>query len=113
MVQLKHPEVLSLGAMDAVFQCSIQLYIFYWTPILQYTANSKNINPGMIMMISMGSLLSQNKLLELFNRTIHPNYFLLAVIYLCFHMFNFALVYYADSFAVKLIILSLINVKFI
>lgn len=102
-----------MGTIDFIYQGSIQLYIFFWTPILTYTAQTKLINPGMIMMISMGSLLSQNKLLELFNRTFHPNYFKLAIVFLVYHMSNFTLIYCIDSFPIRLVILSLINVLFI
>jgi hypothetical protein len=108
---LKQKEVFALGTIDCIFQGSIQLYIFFWTPILTYTANSKLINPGMIMLISMGSLLSQNKLLELFNRTFHPNYFKLAIVFLIYHMTNFALIYFIESFPIRLVILGLINVN--
>jgi hypothetical protein len=112
MKLLKKPEIFSLGVLDSVYSCSIQLYIFFWTPVLQETAQTKNINAGMYFFITMLNILSQNKILELLNKTLKPNYFYLNFIYLIIHATNFYIVYKIDDFAFRIIFLSCINVKY-
>jgi hypothetical protein len=110
LAHLKKPEVFSLGILDSFYSCSIQIFIFVWTPVLQDTASNKNINPGMIYLVMLINVLIQNKLLELLHRSIKINFFILASFYLFFYIGNWFFVYLAKDFPTRLICLSLINV---
>jgi hypothetical protein len=108
---LKKPAILSLAITDSIYQCSIQIFIFIWTPVLQYTAQTKFINPGMIFMMCLISFLIQNKFLELINKLWKVNYFILSCCYLLFFTCEYFVIYIADDYATRLIILAFINVK--
>jgi hypothetical protein len=107
---LKRPEIFTLGIIDSMYNCAIQVLIFLWTPVLQITAENKNINPGMCFIIMIISYLTQNKILELLNLTIKIDYFILTTIYYFIFSVQFFLIYYVDSFVLRLTLLSLINV---
>jgi hypothetical protein len=108
---LKKPAILSLGIIDSIYQCSIQIFIFMWTPVLQYTAETKLINPGMIFIMGLVTFLLQNKVLELINRMFKMNYFIMNSAYILVYTFGFFMIYFADDFATRLVILAFINVK--
>jgi hypothetical protein len=109
---LKQPQIFFLGLVDSIYNCAIQIIVFIWTPVLQDTAMTKNINPAMIYMIMILTILVHNKTLELLNRSLHINFFILAATYLLFFLFNWVLIYYSDSFETRLLCLALINVKY-
>src|SRR5438132_14270651 len=73
---LKHRQVWNLGVVDAIYFSSIQIFIFIWTPVLQLTADNKNINPGMIFIIMLLTFMVQNRCLDFLNRTFGVNFFL-------------------------------------
>lgn len=107
--QLKKPEILCLGLTDSIYACAIQIFIFIWTPILQLTAQSKNINPGMIYICFIFSNLSQNKLLDVINHMFKISYFYLMASYVAFFTFNFSIIFFVEDFTMRLICLTLIN----
>jgi hypothetical protein len=81
--------------------------------VLQITADSKKINPGMIFMMMLLSFLIQNKLLELLNKFWKVNYFLLSCCYIFIFAFEFFFIFLIDDFATRLILLAFINVRVI
>ena len=108
---LKNSEIFSLGLIDSMFNCSIQLFIFVWTPVLQKTAHIKHINVGMIFTLFIISILTQNKLLELFNIIFKRlNYRMMCLIYCGLFCSYFSIVYFVPNYTVRLIALCLVNV---
>jgi hypothetical protein len=110
---IKKPAILSLAITDSIYQCSIQIFIFTWTPVLQITAESKQINPGMIFLMGLITFLIQNKILELLNKLWKINYFILMTCYGFCYMLQFFFIYLINDYAVRLILLAFINVYII
>jgi len=108
---LRKKAILSLGITDSLYQCSIQILVFIWTPVLQITAGSKNINPGMIYILMLISFLIQNKCLEFFNMRFKLNYFIFSNVYILIYIVEYFFVYYIDSFPIRLVLISFINVS--
>lgn len=112
VILLKKPQIFTLGLLDSFYSCSVNVFIFVWTPILQETAHTKNINPGMIYLVMLLNLLIHNKILEFLHRTVKINFFILASAYLVFYITIWFVVYSAEDFQTRLICLALINVIF-
>lgn len=111
MALLKYPQVLALGLIDSLYYCSLQIKMFSWTPVLQDTAHTKDINVGMIFLIFTGFILIHNKLLELLNKGFKVNFTWLALFYYIFYLCNWFVVYYYDNFAIRMMCLAILNVK--
>jgi hypothetical protein len=109
---LKRPQIFFLGVVDSFYNSSIQVIVFIWTPVLQVTANSKNINPAMIYLLMVISLLIHNKSLELMHRAARVDFFLLASVYTLIFMTNWLFIYFIDDFQVRLMCLAVINVSY-
>jgi hypothetical protein len=107
---LKKPSIISLGITDSLYQSSIQIFVFIWTPALQISAQGQIINPGMCYILMLTSFLIQNKCLELSNKLWHVNYFILSSIFLTIFTIEFFGVYIIDSFSFRLVLLAFINV---
>ncbi len=107
---LKKPQIFFLGVVDSFYNSSIQVIVFIWTPVLQFTINSKNINPAMIYLLMVISLLIHNKTLEFMHRVAHFDFFLLLVMYTVIFMTNWLLIYLIHDFKVRLICLAVIMV---
>jgi hypothetical protein len=107
--QFKRLEVIFLGIVDALYQASEQILIFIWTPVLQYTAGTKHINTGAIFIIMICSLVIQNRMLEILNRTMKINHFKLAIAWTFLIAINFMLIYFVDSFELRIMILTALN----
>jgi hypothetical protein len=108
---LKKPPILSLAITDSIYQCSIQIFIFIWTPVLQFTAHTKFINPGMIFIMCLVSFLIQNKFLELLNKLWKVNYFVLSCCYILFYTIEYFVIFLADDYGTRLVLLAFINVR--
>jgi hypothetical protein len=110
---LKSPPIFFLGIVDCFYCCAIQIIIFIWTPVLQETAQDKNINPAMIYLVMILTILIHNKFLEFLHRSIRIDFFNLASCYLLFFLTNWIVIYYNNDFETRLICLSLINVRIV
>lgn len=108
---LKEPQIFVLGIVDSLYMSAIQILVFIWTPTLQTTAGSKNINPAMIFVIMIMCILTHNKILELLHKSLRVNYFHLLTCYLFVFMSNYGLIYFVDSYQMRLIFLAILNVN--
>jgi hypothetical protein len=109
---LKVPSIVTLGITDSLYQSSIQIFVFVWTPVLQISAKGETINPGMCYLLMLTSFLIQNKVLEISNKIWHVNYFIFSSIFLIIFTLEFFGVYLIDSFNFRLVLLAFINVIF-
>jgi hypothetical protein len=110
---LKKPSIILLGITDSLYQSSIQIFVFVWTPVLQMSAGGQIINPGMCYLLMLISFLIQNKILEFSNKTWQVNYFIFSSIFLIIFTLEFFGVFFIDSFNIRLVLLAFINVKII
>lgn len=86
------------------------MFIFVWTPILQLTAKSDEINVGMIYVLVIISFLIQNKVLEFLYKTFNANFFIMCTTYLVFYISTFILIYTLQDFKDRMIALSIVGV---
>ncbi len=113
---VRNLKILCVGIIDSMHMSSINLFNFIWTPILQTTAGTKQIHPGMIFILMLISFLIQNKILEMTNGIALKsnikifNYYFLCCLIVIFFMLNFILIYLIDIWTTRLICLILIAV---
>jgi hypothetical protein len=86
----------------------VNLFNFIWTPVLQMTAGTLDINPGMVFTILILSFLIHNKFLALLNK-LNISYFKILVLFTCFFTFYFISIYFFPSWNVRLNCLVLIG----
>jgi hypothetical protein len=111
MALLKYPQVFALGLIDSIYYCSLQIKMFSWTPVLQETAHTKEINVGMLFLIFTFFILIHNKLLEFLNKAFKVNFTWLALVYLIFFMCNWFVVYYYNNYALRMMCFAILNVN--
>ena len=107
MAILKENHILFLGIMGSLYQCAVKVMVFIWTPLLQVTAMTLKINPGMIFILVLFSTLINNRLLEFMNLSCKVNYFIVANVYLVYLTSVFFVAYLFDDFTVRLIWVAL------
>ncbi len=109
--ELKKREVLTVGLVEGLFYGVFQIYIFAWTPILQLSTIKQDMNVGMVsicivFMLIIGTLFYEIIIIH-FNCNLYIGLSLALLSQCCF----FLCVYFIDSFTIRLIFLSMVNVK--
>ena len=107
--ELKKREVLSMGIIESIFQAVLNIYLFAWTPILQNSTASTNINVGFIFTCFIFSMILGTKIFEIFMIYLKAEYYISIAIGLLCELIFFFLVSYIDSFLVRLFLLASIN----
>jgi MFS family permease len=108
---LVHPQILSVGILDSMHMSGINIFNFIWTPILQITAGTINIHPGMIFITMLISFLVQNKILQMINSIYPISYYYLCSIFNLSFLFSFMGIYIFNTWNARLICLMIIGVK--
>lgn len=108
---LQSRKILFLGIIDAIYSCSIQILIFIWTPLLQYTSGEVNINTGTIFISMILATLAHNKILTVIN-IVYKNqqsYYWICLNYMLFFCMFYFCSFIFDSFTIRVILVILIN----
>jgi hypothetical protein len=107
--ELKKREVLSMGIIESIFQAVLNIYLFAWTPILQNSTTSSNINVGFIFTCFIFSMILGTKIFEIFMIYLKAENYISISISLFLELILFLLIPYIDSFLVRFFLLASIN----
>lgn len=107
--ELKKREVLSMGIIESIFQAVLNIYLFAWTPILQNSTTSENINVGFIFTSFIFTMILGTKLFEIFIIYLKAEYYFSISLSLFCELIIFFLISYIDSFLIRLCLLAAIN----
>lgn len=109
--ELKKKEVFSLGIIESLFLGVLSIFIFAWTPILQLSTPLREMNLGAVSLCFVSMVIISNILFEIFIVNLSINPFLALFIAFFLECICFYIVYTIDSFFIRLIFLSAINVS--
>jgi len=102
--------ILLLGLIDSIYTCSIQIFIFFWTPFLQSTSHTLHINPGIIFIVMIIANLTHNKSLELMNKLSKGvNYYSVFVGYSAIYSGLFLGAYFVEGYFFRVLFVCIIN----
>ncbi len=107
--ELKKREVLSMGIIESIFQAVINIYLFAWTPILQNSTDTLNINVGFIFTCCIFTMILGTKLFEIFMIYLKADSYISVSLALLIQLILFSLVYFIESFFIRLLLLASIN----
>jgi hypothetical protein len=108
--ELKKREVLTVGLVEGLFHGVIQIYLFAWTPILQLSSVNRDMNVGLVSICIVFMLIIGTLIYEIIIIQFNCNLYLGLSFALLSQCIFFLFVYFVDSFTIRLIFLSMINV---
>jgi hypothetical protein len=111
LVELKNREVLTVGLVEGLFHGVIQIYLFAWTPILQLSSVKRDMNVGLVSICIVFMLIIGTLIYEIIFIQFNCNLYLGLSFALLAQCIFFLFVYFVDSFTIRLIFLSMINVN--
>lgn len=111
--ELKKRDVVSIGVIESLFQACLNLFIFSWTPLLQLSTIYPEINVGFIFVCYIIMTVIGTAIFEFFIIIKKSSYYPSMVTSLFLGTTMWYLVYSIDSFFLRMIFLSIINVNFI
>lgn len=111
--ELKKRNVLSIGIIESLWMATLNLYIFIWTPVLENSTDDGKMNIGFIFFVFVLMAINGILLFELIVIHLKCRYYIAYFISLLFELISFLFVYRVDSFIVRLIMFSFINVRII
>lgn len=111
LAELKNRDVLSIGIIESFFQACLNLFTFCWTPLLQRSTASGDINVGFIFVCYVLMMVIGTAVFELFVITLRTRYYISMVFSILTNTIMWYLIYAVDSFILRLIFLSIINVR--
>lgn len=106
--ELKKREVLCMGIVESLFQATVNIYLFAWTPILQ-ASTDKGINPGFIFTCFVITMILGTTIYEIFLIYLKTGYYISITIALLILSVLFYSVAYADDFLLRFLLLACIN----
>jgi MFS transporter, MFS domain-containing protein family, molybdate-anion transporter len=109
--ELKKRDVLSIGIIESLFQACLNLFIFSWTPLLQLSTTYTEINVGFIFVCYVIMTVIGTAIFEFFIIIMKSSYYPSMVTSLLLGTIMWYLVYTIDSLFIRIISLSIINVK--
>ena len=110
MIELKDKKILCVGLIESFYSAVLNIFIFSWTPLLQNSTIGE-INVGFIYILFVIFSLLGAAFYDIFVIIIKTNYLKLMTFSLLLEIIMFALIYYIESFNLRLIFLSCINVR--
>jgi hypothetical protein len=115
---MKKREVLTVGIIESLFLAVHSIFLFAWTPILTNTVGGE-INVGIIFVCFVMSMITGTMLFEVNNKItqiiliyFRLDYFKTIVVFFVFESTLFYMIYSIDSFTMRVILLSMINVRY-
>jgi hypothetical protein len=108
--ELRKREVLSIGIMESLYNAVINIFIFSWTPLLQRSTSTHNLQVGFVFLCFVNSVIIGTSLFEFFVITLKSKFYLSMSIVIFVDMCLFMNVYLNDTFVVRLVSLSCIEV---
>jgi hypothetical protein len=109
MNELKKREILSIGLIEGLFLGVHAIFVFAWTPILQISTNDGAINLGAISICFVVMVINFTIVYEIFVLFYGINLYISLSSVIFLESLFFALIYYVDSFFVRLVLLSFVN----
>jgi hypothetical protein len=109
MDELKHREILSIGLIEGLFLGVHAIFVFAWTPILQISTNDGVVNLGAISICFVVMVINFTIIYEIFVLYYRVNLYISLSTVIFLETLFFVLIYYVDSFFVRLILLSFVN----
>lgn len=106
--ELKKREVLTVGIVESLWQATLNIFIFAWTPILQSTT-TQEFNPGMVFVSFVLMIISGTKFYEVFNIYLKFNLFVSLAGCILVELIGFIIVLSTKSFMLTYILLAVIN----
>jgi hypothetical protein len=106
--ELKKREVLTIGIIESTYQAVVNIYLFSWTPILQYSSTT-GINVGFIFTCFVITLILGTHIFEIFMLYLHADYYKSITMAIFSLSMIFFLIYYIESFYVRFLLLAAVN----
>ena len=108
--ELKQRDVLCIGIIESIYAAALNLYIFIWTPVLQMSTKDGELNVGFVFVVFVIMTLVGTAMFELLVINIKTKYFFSMVLSLTLEACCFFVIYFWESFTVRLVFISLIDV---
>jgi hypothetical protein len=109
--ELKKREVLTVGLVEGLFHGVFQIYLFAWTPILQLSTIMRDMNVGMVSICIVFMLIIGTLIYEIIIIQFNCNLYIGLSLALLSQCFFFLFAYFIESFTIRLLLLSMINVN--
>ena len=107
--ELKKRDVLSVGIIESLWMACLNLFIFVWTPILQETTETGEMNVGFIFFTFVIMLIVGTLLFELLVIYLRMDYYWGFFVSLFTEFIGMGIVYLVPSFSLRMICLSFVN----
>lgn len=108
--ELKKPEVLSVGLIESFFQATLTLFVFVWTPLLQGVVDGP-INIGLISICFVVMLIAGTSIYDILIVKFKLDSYIGLMLVLLANFTFFITIYFSNSFMLRLIVLSFIEVR--
>ena len=108
--ELKKTEVLCFGIIESLFQAVLNIFIFCWTPLLQMSTDGE-INVGFIFCCYVLLMIINTALFEIFIISYKFSYYGSMFCVLLTETTLWLVIYFCNSFFIRLLGLAMINVK--
>jgi MFS family permease len=108
--ELKKREVFSIGMIESLFQTSLNLFLFLWTPLLLKSTSYTQINVGFCFVCFVIMMIIGTTIFELSVIILKTDYYINMAGSLFLGTVMWFFVYTDDSFLLRMVYLSIINV---